>query len=87
MARGARADIGPDLVARHDAYACRSLRRGGTADHDAAGLAGTCAAGVCAALIMLAWPSTGQPFAGIVATLFRDGERIGGAALSQRWLR
>jgi hypothetical protein len=46
------------------------------------GLAGTCAAGVCAALIVLAWPSTGQPFAGIVATLFRDGEGIGGAALS-----
>jgi hypothetical protein len=46
------------------------------------GLAGACAAGVCAALIVLAWPSTGQPFAWMGTTLFGEGQRIGGPALA-----
>src|SRR5688572_18752339 len=46
------------------------------------GLAGACAAGVCAAVIALAWPSTGQPLAGVAATLSREGQRIGEAAVS-----
>lgn len=46
------------------------------------GLAGACAAGVCATVITLAWPSSGQPLAGIAATLSREGQRIGAAALS-----
>jgi len=46
------------------------------------GLAGACAAGVCAAVIALAWPATGQPFAGVAAALSQEGQRIGAAAVS-----
>ena len=46
------------------------------------GLAGACAAGVCAAVITLAWPSTGQRVAVIAAMLSREGQRIGAEAVS-----
>ena len=47
------------------------------------GLAGACAAGVSMALITLAWPSSVQPLLnGIIATVSREGQRIGAVALS-----
>jgi hypothetical protein len=46
------------------------------------GLAGVCAAGVCAALIALMWSYIGPSFGGISTTLSREGQRIGAAALS-----
>ncbi len=46
------------------------------------GLAGACAAGVCAAVIALAWPATGRPFEGIAAALSEEGLRLGAAAMS-----
>jgi hypothetical protein len=46
------------------------------------GLAGACAAGLCAALVTLAWPSMQLPLAGIAGILSRATERLGVAALS-----
>jgi len=45
------------------------------------GLAGACAAGMCATLIAVAWP-TGHPFAWMAATLSREGQRIAAAVAS-----
>jgi hypothetical protein len=46
------------------------------------GLAGACAAGLCAALITLAWPSIQQPLAEIADILSREVQRLGVAAVS-----
>ena len=46
------------------------------------GLAGVCGAGLCAALVTQAWPTTGRPLAWIATTLSREGERIAAAAVS-----
>ena len=46
------------------------------------GLAGACAAGVCAAIIALAWPATGQPLAGVAAWLSQEAQQLGAAAMS-----
>ena len=46
------------------------------------GLAGACAAGLCAAFITLAWPSMLQPLAGIPDVLVREAQRLGVAAVS-----
>jgi hypothetical protein len=45
------------------------------------GLAGACAAGLCAALVTLAWPSIQRPLAGTVDML-REAQRLGAAAVS-----
>jgi hypothetical protein len=46
------------------------------------GLAGACAAGLCAALVTLAWPSVQQPLAGIADVLSRETQRFSVAAAS-----
>ena len=47
------------------------------------GLAGACAAGLCAAIITLAWPSMLLPLAGIPDILVREAQRLGVAAVSE----
>jgi hypothetical protein len=46
------------------------------------GLAGACAAGLCAALVTVAWPSVQQPLAGIADMLSRGAQRFDAAAVS-----
>ncbi len=46
------------------------------------GLAGACAAGLCTALVTLAWPSIERPFAWIADILSRETGRLGVAAIS-----
>jgi hypothetical protein len=46
------------------------------------GLAGACAAGLCAALVTLAWPSSRQPLAWVADIVSREALRLGVAAVS-----
>jgi hypothetical protein len=46
------------------------------------GLAGACAAGLSAALVTLAWPSSREPLAGIADITSREAQRLGVAAVS-----
>jgi hypothetical protein len=45
-------------------------------------LAGACAAGMCAAVITLAWPSAREPLASIGPALAREAQGLGAAAAS-----
>ena len=46
------------------------------------GLAGACAAGLCAALLTLAWPSIRQPLSWVADIVSREAQRLGVAAVS-----
>jgi hypothetical protein len=46
-------------------------------------LAGACAAGVCAAVISLGWPSLYEPLTAIADNLSRGSQRLGAAAVSE----
>jgi hypothetical protein len=46
------------------------------------GLAGTCAAGLCAGLVGHAWPSIEHPLARLAVLLSQEAQRIGSAAVS-----